>query len=448
MLNRNKLIKVIPNQVTLLRTNQIRLLSKNSPILSLSIPSIKTFKHEFHISAYSLYKTPRTDWVPMKTTKNYLQEMKKDDQEGNAAFVLRYVIWVLLIAMPLIALRLAYWQYKRLQWKTQLIIDCEERLESPPIKQDEMLNNLMNGEDLEKLEYMMKNDPEAFEEYVFKFNKNIEDNHMYRIVELVGEWDYSRELFVGPKVKEQQKGYKLICPFVLKGGKYDGQRIFVERGWVSEQNVVPYLRKMKSLSCPEGIIKVKGFMKFARPLSHGQFIRQDKDSRNWQVVDLPDMLIEAGCCIPLYCQQLSDLYDHEYIATIKDIPTNSEKIKPPSLMKRAFNWTFRRNNSIQKSIVDANECSTAGKIIEVKDVADHSFQHDTHQFIAAGVPLGEDAVLNLSNSHFQYMVTWALLAISSGIALFVFVSRQRKAGLVKFQDMKKFKEKRSKKIFG
>ncbi|KAL6941037.1 hypothetical protein ACO0OL_000155 [Hanseniaspora opuntiae] len=439
---------MIPKQISLLRTNQSRVLSRNLPILSLSTPSISTSKHGFHVSAYRFYKTPKTDWVPMKTTKNYLQEMKKDEQEGTAAKVVRFIIWMLLIAMPLVALRLAYWQYQRLQWKTQLITDCEERLELPPIKQDEMLNNLMDGEDLEKLEYMMKNDPEAFEEYVFKFNKNIEDNHIYRILELVGQWDYSRELFVGPNVKDKQKGYKLICPFVLKGGKYDGQRIFVERGWVSEKNVVPYLRKLKNLSCPQGIIKVKGFMKYARPLSHGQFKRYDRDSRNWQVVDLPDMLTEAECCIPLFCQQMSDMYDHEYIATIKDFPTNSEQIKPPTIMKRAFNWVLRKNNSVKESNTNANECSTAGKIIEIKDVADHSFQHDTHQFIEAGVPLGEDAVLNLSNSHFQYMVTWALLAISSGVALFVFVSRQRKKGLVKVQDIKKFKEQRSKKIFG
>jgi len=103
---------------------------------------------------------------------------------------------------------------------------------------------------------------------------------------------------------------------------------------------------------------------------------------------------------------------------------------------------------VQISTENTGKSETAGKIIETKDIANHSVEYDTNQFISAGVPVGESATLNLSNSHFQYMVTWALLAAASGVALVVFISRQRKTGLVKVQDIKKYKESRSKRIFG
>lgn len=452
MLGHKFLAKSIYKNEIALRNTKLSSFSRRLPLLSSNVLNIQKPRRSFHVSMKSLYITPKTDWVPMKTTKNYLQEMKKDEEEGTAAKIVRGIIWILLFLMPLVSLRLAIWQYERLQWKRQLITDCEERLELPPIKQDEMINNLLVGEDLEKLEYLMKNDPESFEKYVFEFNKNIEDNHIFRIMELVGEWDYSRELFLGPKVKNQQKGYRLFCPLILRGGEHDGQRLFIERGWVSERNVVPYQRSLRHLSCPEGIVKIKCFMKFSKPLSHGQLRRHDKTSRNWQVLDLPDMLSEANCCIPLYCQQISDAYDHEYVITkITDISGgnainfNEDQTK----LKKFFNWLLRRNTTpVQISTENTGKSETAGKIIETKDIANHSVEYDTNQFISAGVPVGESATLNLSNSHFQYMVTWALLAAASGVALVVFISRQRKTGLVKVQDIKKYKESRSKRIFG
>lgn len=453
MIKNNFLIESVSRNAILFRNNQHRLYSKRLPVITnTNIFNNAKSKRNFYISIKSQYKTPSTDWVPMKTTKNYLKEIEMDEEEGTTAKIVRGIIWILLFMIPLVSLRLAFWQYERLHWKRQLIVDCEERMEQPPIKQDEMINNLLVSQDLEKLEYLMKNDPEAFENYVFEFNKNIEDNHIFRMMELVGEWDYSRELFLGPRNNDQQKGYKLFCPLILRGGKYDGQRLFIERGWVSERNVVPYLRSLKHLSCPEGIVKIKCFMKYAKPLSHGQMKRHDKTSRNWQVVDLPDMLTEANCCIPLYCQQISDSYDHKYVISKMSDYSGSNLItyeQDPSKLKKFINWILRRKTTPPKTFVDQTiKSETAGKVLEIKDVADHHVKYDSNQFKTAGVPIGEDAVLNLSNSHLQYMVTWALLAIASGVSLVVFLKRQRKTGLIKVSEIKKYNERRSRKIFG
>ena len=415
----------------------------------------------FHTSSIQNIKTPKYDWVPVKTTKNYLQEIEKDEGESKTAHITRYILWLCLFLIPTIAFRLGIWQYDRLKWKIDLIANCEERLYMPPLDQDTLIDSFTLQKDLEELRFL-QNDPEEFEKYVYDFNAVIDKNYQYRRVTLIGEWDYSNEMFIGPRMKNGHKGYKLFTPLILRGGEYDGERLLIERGWISERNSVPYLRTLQHLSCPKGIVEITVFMKAAKRLGHGQMERGESNARVWQLIEWPEMLKQGDCKIPLYCQQITDLYDHNWkIEDIKGKTLNFEKLDDQKNNKSWFSWFKNTNKNDQNSkqndgssiaedsITKAPYSSpTAHKKLILVDKADKSLEFDELQFIKAGVPIGETPDVKYTNDHFQYMVTWFLLAASSGTALVIFILKSRRNGLMKVTDMKKTRQKRSEKIFG
>ncbi|XBW38562.1 hypothetical protein QEN19_004150 [Hanseniaspora menglaensis] len=403
----------------------------------------------FHTKSIQNYKTPKYDWVPVKTTKNYLQEIERDESETTTASIARYIIWVLLFMIPLVALKLGFWQYERLKWKVDLIANCEERMYMPPLEQDTLIDSFTLKKDLNELQFLAK-DKESFEEYVFEFNSVIDKNYQYRRVALVGEWDYSSEMFVGPRVKNGHKGYKLFTPFVLRGGEHDGERLLVERGWISDKNSVPYLRTLQHLSCPQGVVKISVFMKAAKKLGHGQMERGDSNGRVWQLIEWPDMLKQGDCKLPLYCQEITDLYDHNWkIEEIQDTALHFETKEPKN--KSWFAWFKKSKKEFQDDSLEENSffvSKTANKKLIMTDKADKSLEFDEQQFIKAGVPIGEPPEVKYTNDHFQYMVTWFLLAATSGTALIIFLMKNKKNGLLKVSNMRKARQKRSEKIFG
>lgn len=407
----------------------------------------------FHTSCVKGYKTPRYDWVPVKTTKNYLQEMERDESESSTAHVTRYILWICLFLIPLVSLRLGIWQYERLNWKVDLIANCEERLYMPPLEQDNLIESFTLNKNLTELQFLA-NDEEEFENYIFEFNDIIDKNYQYRRVNLIGEWDYSNEMFVGPRIKNGHKGYKLFTPLILRGGKYDGEKLLVERGWVSERNAVPYLRTLQHLSCPQGIVKISVFMKAAKRLGHGQMKRNDSNGRIWQLIEWPDMLKQGDCKIPLYCQQITDLYDHNWkVEEVSETSLNFDKNNGNN-KKSWFSWFSKNKTAADSSVVPKNgdpssyTSPTLNKKLHLVDKADKSLEFDEQQFIKAGVPIGEPPEVKYTNDHFQYMVTWFLLAITSGTALCAFLFKQKRNGLRKVSDMKKARLRRAEKIFG
>ncbi|RXG57569.1 Surfeit locus protein 1 [Armadillidium vulgare] len=122
---------------------------------------------------------------------------------------------VFLISIPFGTFCLGTWQVSRLKWKLKLIEDLQSLTKQPPI-------NL--PENLEKL-------------------KDLE----YRKVLLKGEFDHSKEIYLGPRpqifdgdinqmdggmLSSGQSGYNVITPFTLSDRNLT---ILVNRGWVSRK---------------------------------------------------------------------------------------------------------------------------------------------------------------------------------------------------------------------
>ncbi len=111
-------------------------------------------------------------------------------------------ITLISVILSLICLCLSIWQFKRLTWKENLIINIEKAYNSNSLNINLLTGDLSN----------------------FKFNK----------VDLVGFFTNQKSMFLGPRVNKDKVGYNLITPFFIKDGRY----ILVNRGWVKDKKKI------------------------------------------------------------------------------------------------------------------------------------------------------------------------------------------------------------------
>ncbi|KDN49600.1 SURF1-domain-containing protein [Tilletiaria anomala UBC 951] len=104
--------------------------------------------------------------------------------------------------IPVFTFGLGYWQIKRLKWKLSLIEELEDKLQMEPMRLPR------------------------------KVNLGALDDFAFRLVEVDGQFDYSRPIFVGPRVREGALGYHLVLPLVRPEGH--GDALLVNRGFVAE----------------------------------------------------------------------------------------------------------------------------------------------------------------------------------------------------------------------
>lgn len=112
--------------------------------------------------------------------------------------------------MPLLCFRLGNWQYRRLHWKKELIYKLKDRLNAPPLD----VSKIVIPKD--------KQDLEAFAE--------LEDNLEFTKYKLRGKFVHEEELFVGPRINDDVKGYYIYAPFVITS---DGPTR-VKKSWLNE----------------------------------------------------------------------------------------------------------------------------------------------------------------------------------------------------------------------
>ncbi|PVU92890.1 hypothetical protein BB561_003552 [Smittium simulii] len=103
-----------------------------------------------------------------------------------------------LLSIPVISFGLGWWQYQRLHWKTDLINKISDRIDKEP------------------------------ETCPLSLSEKLMDDWQYRKVFLVGTFDHSKEMLVGPVSRDGVHGYKVITPLVRE----DGSKVLVQRGWV------------------------------------------------------------------------------------------------------------------------------------------------------------------------------------------------------------------------
>ncbi|AMD21938.1 HFR083Wp [Eremothecium sinecaudum] len=311
-------------------------------------------------------KTSTVDWKPIRTTRT-----PKDKEKENYKWTRRTFLG-LMIAMPVVSFYLGSWQLRRLKWKTELIATCEDRLAAEPIPMPKHFSPEM----CELLEYAK--------------------------VKVKGKFLHDEEIFVGPKLRNGTKGYTLFTPFIRKD---TGEKILIERGWISEENVLPTNRKLRHLSLPEGEnVELTCVIRVPKARGTFQWDKKDSESRVWQIPDMPDIFASTGT-LPVHLQALYDLHDHRWDET-KSTVTDPKNNAPW--------WKFWTRSH-----------ATVETPVSTRKFEDDDLEFNEYQFIKAGVPLGVQAKVTFKNNHLQYLVTWYGLSLLSSIFL---IAALRKSG--------------------
>lgn len=332
-------------------------------------------------------KTSTVDWKPIKTSKT------PSDHEGKKGGIGKKIVLGLMIAMPVISFYLGTWQVRRLEWKNNLVATCENRLTYAPVP-------------------LPKN-----------FTADMAQNWEYRRVLLKGHFVNEEEMFVGPRVRNSKKGYILFTPFVRKD---TGEKVIVERGWISEENVNPQLRRLHHLSVPASDnTEITCLVRVPRKRGSFQWEKEDQNSRLWQVPDVLDMASITGST-PLHLQAIYDLRDHRW-----DEPQVQENNDASEKSTFLSFWKKKETQNQQPQATPSQE--PLGKFTE-------------WQLVQAGVPIGKEPKIDLKNNHLQYLVTWYGLSFLSTIFLIVALKKYRKGSAISQSQLKREKLKHAKRF--
>lgn len=336
-------------------------------------------KSRFHLKfqrPYASAKTANIDWSPVRSKKQLSQEI---ELEGTWS---KKIFFGLLCLAPVITFALGTWQVKRLKWKNKLIAECEDRLTYKPMP----LPKNITKEDMANLEY--------------------------RKVLVTGHFDYSREVFVGPRLHDNKRGYTLVCPFIQSNG---GGELLIDRGWIAAEKVIPQSRNLQHLSVPQGEITVECVVRV--PPTKGIFnIDHDKGSRLYQYLDVEAMAEELNTR-PLYLQALENYHDRpEWAAAGTGDLSNTAN----DANAKTSSWKFWKWGS-SAPVVD----SATGTLTKPVVSYDTAESFDPLQFINAGVPLGKVPQVDYKNNHLNYLVTWYSLSVASTVLLIYMFKKGR-----------------------
>lgn len=365
-------------------------MSLRSCIKSMVKPALKTggigsfrpisSRYLFIPRNYSTVKTSNIDWDPMKSTI----DINKEDKTKTS----HKVVFGLLCFAPILTFALGVWQVRRLKWKTKLINSAEDRLTVEPVPLPANLDD-----------------------------DQIADKMLYRKVYVTGHYDYSREIFVGPRVREGRKGYLLVCPFVQANGAGD---VLVERGWIAESKVIPDRRRMQHLSCPQGDITIECLVK--APGHRGSLqMKHEPGVRLFEFVDV-DAMVSDCSTRHVYLQAVKSFFDRPEWK-----PEAKEAAKPE---KKASKSWWKIGGSEKQSAEPEKKPSfqelQKQQIKElVADEKDEESQFNSLQFIDAGIPIGSSPKIEYRNNHLQYLITWFSLSLASTILLIMIFRKGR-----------------------
>lgn len=305
-------------------------------------------------------KTPTIDWKPMKSSITNLA--RAENQEKLKGF--RRFILGLMIAMPVITFWLGCWQVRRLKWKVDLIAKCEHLLAEPPL--DDLPPQL---------------DPSVIPDFEFRRFK------------LRGHFDYSKEVFLGPRIRNGELGYLLITPFVRSSG---GKPILIERGWIAKEKVIPQTRSkgyLSHLAFPQGEIEIEAMFRVMPKKSRMQY-EHEPGTKLFHIPDVEAMAIETGS-LPVYAQMMYSLRD------------KLDWVGPQDVQAKKSSW---------KSLFSSGK-STSTEHLPDED-ADSTLQYQEFEFVKEGVPIAAIPKVNFTNNHMQYLITWFGISIASTALLF------------------------------
>ena len=141
--------------------------------------------------------------------------------------------WLTVFTIPvfLILLCLGTWQVYRLNWKTNLIKEFNDKFNDVPLTLNEVEKNYLN----------------------FK----------YRRIKVNGTFDHENEIHLIGKTYEGSAGFHIVTPLIMNNEK----TVLINRGWVPKKYLNKNSRKFTLL---EGKVNLIGIIKF--PQEKGMFV--------------------------------------------------------------------------------------------------------------------------------------------------------------------------------
>ena len=206
-----------------------------------------------------------------------MSQTSQSAKSGRPQFRPRLLPSLLTLLMVAVLVGLGAWQLERLEWKTALIADLQQRSTASPIALDAALASPATSE--------------------------------YRPVRVTGRWLHDREMPLLARTYRGEPGVHIVTPLALS----DGRRLLINRGWVplSAQDAA-----LRSDGLPEGIVTLVGLVRLGG-WDGREFLRPENDpSENaWLWMDLPRMAEAAGLSQPvtdLYLSALADQHAGRY----------------------------------------------------------------------------------------------------------------------------------------
>ncbi|KKY34965.1 putative surf1 family protein [Diaporthe ampelina] len=165
---------------------------------------------------------------------------------------------IILAVIPVTAFALGCWQVQRLQWKTDLIAKCEDRLFRPPLPLPPRL------------------DPDA-----------VAEGFDYRRVYCSGTLRHDQEMLIGPRMRDGEQGFMVVTPLE----RTDGSTVLVNRGWIPKR--LRDQRERARDSLPTGEVTVEGLLR--KPWKKNMFTPENRpDKREFYFPDVKQMAELTG----------------------------------------------------------------------------------------------------------------------------------------------------------
>ncbi|KAI5121174.1 hypothetical protein M0805_007171 [Coniferiporia weirii] len=164
---------------------------------------------------------------------------------------------VVLGITPIVTFALGTWQIGRLKWKVELIDELQEKLQRLPMELPEFIN------------------VGALSDFAF------------RKVRVMGRWDHTHTVLIGPRVRDGTKGVNVISPLI----RADGSTVLVDRGFLSDEHAD--IRRLRDPSQDSGNVEIFGMLRTSQkrnlftPDNH-----PEKDQ--WYWVDVDALAESAG----------------------------------------------------------------------------------------------------------------------------------------------------------
>ncbi|KAJ0123180.1 SURF-family protein [Diaporthe amygdali] len=149
---------------------------------------------------------------------------------------------IILAIIPLTAFALGSWQVQRLQWKTDLIAKCEDRLFRDPLPLPPRVDPVAVAEDFD-----------------------------YRRVYCSGTLRHDQEMLIGPRMRDGEQGFMVITPLE----RADGSTVLVNRGWIPKRLQNQRARSRDSL--PMGEVTVEGLLR--KPWKKNMFTPENRPDK-------------------------------------------------------------------------------------------------------------------------------------------------------------------------